>query len=173
MPIIMTNIGTIWNSTKNTDHQWRRFQKLINLSKVMAKTSHGPKSWPFPLYFEPILDWKYSFQPSNSHMNSELIFMFFIRGSEENGDSFKAELIQKQPFLFLEPPLTKCQNNLPAYQMRIKFTSAKFPPHSNKELQKLPTVTMFDCMPNHKISGLDIRQTFQQSAPALRRSEKP
>ena len=35
--------------------------KRINLSKVMAKTCHRPKSLPFNSYFEPILGWKYGF----------------------------------------------------------------------------------------------------------------
>ena len=36
--------------------------KRINLLKVMAKTSHGPKFLPFPLYFEPISGLTYVFQ---------------------------------------------------------------------------------------------------------------
>ena len=47
----MVNNCIILKSSKNADHQWKRFQRCINLVKVMTKTSHGPKLRPFILNF--------------------------------------------------------------------------------------------------------------------------
>ena len=95
MAMIMANIGIILKSTKNADHPWKRFQKRINLTKVMAKTSHGEKLWPFPMYFEPISGQKYGFQ--GQHFPCELradLYVFGIRGTRRMGAA--SELIQNQ-----------------------------------------------------------------------------
>ena len=97
MAMIMANIGIILKSTKNADHPWKRFQKRINLTKVMAKTSHGEKLWPFPMYFEPISGQKYGFQ--RQHFPCELradLYVFGIRGTRGMGAA--SELIQNQTF---------------------------------------------------------------------------
>ena len=82
----MVNIGIVLKSTKNADHQWKRFQKRINLSKDMAKTSHRQKLWPFPLYSEPISGQKYGFQ--RQHFPCELradLYVFGIRVTRRMG----------------------------------------------------------------------------------------
>ena len=99
----MANIGLILKSTKNADHPWKRFQKRINLSKVMAKTSHGQKLWPFPLYFEPILGRKYGFQ--RQHFPCEFradLYVFGTRRTRRMGAACK--LIQNQTFWIFAPP---------------------------------------------------------------------
>ena len=97
MSIIMANIGIVLENTKNADHPWKRFKEWINLSKVMAKTSHGQKLWPFPLYFKPISGLKYGFQ--SQHFPCEFradLYVFGIRGTRRMGAA--SELIQNQTF---------------------------------------------------------------------------
>ena len=68
----------------------------------MAKTSHGGKLWPFPLYFEPISGQKYGFQ--GQHFPCELradLYVFGIRGTRRMGAA--SELIKNQFFSFFAP----------------------------------------------------------------------
>ena len=68
----------------------------------MAKTSHGPKLWPFPLNFEPISGRKYDFQ--RQHFPCEFradLYVFEIRGTRRMGAA--SELIQNQTFNFFGP----------------------------------------------------------------------
>ena len=70
----------------------------------MAKTSHGEKLWPFPMYFEPISGQKYGFQ--GQHFPCELradLYVFGIRGTRRMGPA--SELIQNQTFQVFAPPL--------------------------------------------------------------------
>ena len=87
----------ILKSTKNANHQLKRFQERINLSKVMAKTNHGQKLWPFPLYFEPILGRKYGFQRQHFPCKFRAdLYVFGIRGTRRMGAA--SELSRNQTF---------------------------------------------------------------------------
>ena len=63
----------------------------------MAKTNHGQKLWPFPLYFETISGRKYGFQRQQFPCEFRADpYVFGIRGNRGMGAA--SELIQNQTF---------------------------------------------------------------------------